>query len=187
MSELETIDPRLLERAGWSPEELYWEELSEAALDLPPAEAAQHWREAAAAAPACFSAGDARLATSLANLAMAESLVGDPVLAPHLLERAVAAWQESSDWVSQLKPERRARSSLFHQRLQSKHPGAYDHWSLERYQALYRQGAAALAARRDAAYRPEIPPLQAWRQQRPAGLEDSRRLIAAVTLIAADP
>ncbi len=179
-------DPAFLARAGWTPEELYWEELSEAALALPPAEAAAHWREAAAAARTYLEAEDARQATSLANLALAEALAGRAAEARVLLEEAQRRWQAAQPWVARLAPERRARSSLFHLRLERKHQGGYDHWSRARYAGLYSEGRDALAHRVEGRYRPEAP-LEAWRKAKPAGFEDARRLIAAVHLIAPDP
>ncbi len=178
-------DPQLLERAGWTPEELFWEELSEAALALPPAEAAPYWREAAEAARLALAPEDARQATALANLALAETLTGRATEARALLEEAARRWQAAAPWVEALAPERRARSSLFHLRLQRKHPGGYDHWSRERYAALYEAGREALARRLAGSYRPEDP-LAAWRHAKPEGFEDARRLLAARYLIAPD-
>ncbi len=186
MSEPGDIDPQVLLRAGWSPEELYWEELSEAALALPHREALPYWREAAAIAPEALAVQDARQATSLANLALAEALDGRTEEAASLLAQAERRWEEAAAWLATLKPERRARSSLFHHRLQSKHPGGYDHWSRERYDALFAAGKEALGDRRQGRHRPTSP-YATWQALRPAGFDDARRLIAAVHLIAPDP
>ncbi|GAB5469929.1 MAG: hypothetical protein Kilf2KO_29590 [Rhodospirillales bacterium] len=184
--EADDLDPQLLLRAGWSAEELYWEELSEAALALPPNEALPYWREAARIAPEALPDGDARQATNLANLALAESLDGQAEIAAALLRDAKTLWQAAEPWVAGLAKERRARSSLYHHRLQSRYPGGYDHWSQARYRELFDQGTAALAARADGRLvRPDA--FTAWREVRPPGLEDARRLIAAVYLIAPDP
>ncbi len=102
MSEPRDVDPQLLIRAGWSPEELYWEELSEAALALPHREALPYWREAAAVAPEVLAGDDARQATSLANLAMAEALDGNANQAAQLLERAQTCWEAAATWLAGL-------------------------------------------------------------------------------------
>lgn len=180
LDEYAALDPAVLAAAGWSAEELYWEELNAAGLALPPAEAADYWREAAAVAPTLFAAKDPRRATSLANLALVE-----PARGAALLAEAAAVWQAAGDWVAALKPERRARSSLFHLRLARKHPGGYEGWSRARYTALLADGAARLAARRGGGL-VEAEPHARWRQARPAAFDDSRRLIAAVRLIAPD-
>ncbi|MEO1191182.1 MAG: hypothetical protein AAFY02_05465 [Pseudomonadota bacterium] len=177
------IDPQHLLLAGWSAEELYWEELSAAALALPPREAIQYWEEAARIAPEAFTPEDARHATTWANLALVSDLEGRPEAAADLLDQAVAQWQAAETWVAGLRAERRARSSLFHHRLQQKHSGGYDHWRQARYRDLYQRGAEALAARRQGTYRPDDPSAT-WVVACPPGLEDARRLIAAVMLIA---
>ncbi len=180
------IDPQLLERTGWTPEELYWEELSEVALGLPPFDAREHWREAAQAAKLYLQADDARQATSLANLALADALEDHLLEARSLLQEAQMRWLRAGAWVGKLRPERRARSSLFHLRLMRKHEDGYDHWSAKRFALLHETGRTALQARIEGQYRP-IAPAEAWRQVKPAGFEDARRLLAAVHLIAPDP
>lgn len=180
------IDPKVLQRAGWTPEELYWEELSESALALPPFEARAFWREAAQAATLYLEADDARQATSLANLALAEELEGNESEAKALLQEAQVRWLRAGPWVGRLKPERRARSSLFHFRLMRKHEGGYDQWSKTRYATLYAKGQEALNERLEASYK-SLDAVQAWQEAKPAGFEDARRLLAAVHLIAPDP
>ncbi len=83
-------------------------------------------------------------------------------------------------------PLRRSRSSLFHLRLERKHPGGYDHHSRARYEALAKEGrevtedlAAGSAEPRGA--------LARWRKERPAGYSDGRKLLAAVLLLADPP
>jgi hypothetical protein len=175
------LDPQVLIAAGWTPEELYWEELSAVGLSLAgKAAAADYWREAAGIAPQAFAEGDPRLATSLANLALAE-----PQRAGALLQQALALWQGSESWLASLRPERRARSSLFHLRLLSKHRGGYDHWSRQRYRLLHGAGRQRLAQRAEALL-VQAEGYARWRRERPAGFDDRRRLVDAVWLIAPD-
>jgi len=175
------MDPRALALAGWSEEELFWEELQATALSLLGREdPREHWQEAARVAAEIFPPGDARHATSLANLALAE-----PERAPALLAEAQALWTASQAWVAGLALERRARSAIYHLRLMRRYPGGYDHWSRARYLALHAEGGPLLAAR--AAGTLALPaPYRAWRDQRPAGFNDARRLHDAVRLIAPD-
>ncbi len=101
-----------------------------------------------------------------------------------LFEEALLAWDASGPWVAALAPERRARSSTFHLRLESKHPGGYAHHSRERYQTLAAEGRAALLALRDGR-EGEDDRLARWYKERPQGYTDGRKLMAAVLLIAA--
>jgi hypothetical protein len=179
LEDYEGLDPRVLVAAGWTPEELYWEELSATALALAgKPEAEQYWREAARAAPEIFAEDDPRRATGLANLALVE-----PARAAELLSEAVALWQGSERWLLSLRPERRARSSLFHLRLQSKHRGGYDHWSHQRYRQLHGEGLQRLMARASGGL-VEDEDYRTWRGKRPVTFDDARRLTAAVYLIA---
>jgi len=182
LAETAAVDPQVLAAAGWTPEELYWEEVSAAALALPRAEAADYWRAAAEIAPGIFAAEDARRATSLANLALTEP---SAERAAALLREAEAIWTKSAAWLEGLRPERRARSSTFHLRLQRKHQGGYAHWSSERYRVMHAEGAQALRARAKGEHE-AADPLAVWREALPPGFEDARRLVDAVYLIAPD-
>ncbi len=93
-------------------------------------------------------------------------------------------WDSSGPWVDALAPERRARSSTFHLRLESKHPGGYAHHSRERYQALAAEGRAALLALRVGREGGDEW-LARWHKERPEAYTDARKLMAAVLLIAA--
>ena len=181
LDEYATLEPAVLQRAGWTPEELYWEELSAAALALlGKPEAAEYWREAARTAPDTFAPGDPRLATSLANLALVETRGAD-----NLLAEAVTVWQASASWLADLRPERRARSSLFHLRLARRHLGGYDHWSRARYADLHAEGARRVAQCQSGVLS-LTDPYADWRARRPADFDDGRRLAGAVLLIAPD-
>ncbi len=191
MSDAPTSAPDLkaLIFAGWREEELAWERLQERGLAHAAAgeagQAAACWAEALRLARAQFAPNDPRLAASLGNHAVALRRAGDGVPARGLLEEALLVWDSAEPWVAALEPERRARSSTFHLRLQSKHPGGYDHFSKARYAALVEEGRAvtrALAAGggSDAAE----ARLARWRKEKPEGFTDARKLIAAARLIA---
>ena len=182
-------DPAALERAGWTNAEVIWEQIQEAAAECErsgePAEAADLWRGALDLAREHLAPGDLRLATSVANLAVAERRAGNPVAAARGYEEALALWDAGGEWVESLEPVARARSSTFHLRLESRHPGAYDRFPRERFRVLAREGKAVLVARRDA--RPDgFDRLARWQRERPPGFNDWRRLLGAVLLVAAD-
>ena len=181
-------DPAALERAGWTNAEVIWEQVQEAAAECERAgertEAAELWRGALDLAREHLSSGDLRHATSLANLAVAERWAGDAVAAARCIEEALALWDAGGEWVETLAPVARARSSTFHLRLESKHPGAYDRFPRERYRRLAREGREVLAARRDGRA-DGSDRLERWRRERPPGSNDWRRLLGAVLLVAA--
>ena len=185
------VDPRALEaliRAGWAETDLAWETRQ--------AEAAEHdasgrhdaaaalWAEGLRLAREAFAGNDPRLAASLANQAHGLRRAGRDQAARGLFEEALLAWDASGPWVAALAPERRARSSTFHLRLEAKHPGGYAHHSRERYEALAAEGRAALLALRDGAPPPFDGPAR-WAKERPEGYTDARKLMAAVLLVAA--
>ena len=182
-------DPAALERAGWTNAEVIWEQIQEAAAECEragdPEEAAELWQGGCDLAREHLRPGDLRLATSVANLGVAERRAGDAAGAKRRLEEALALWDGGEAWVASLAPVARARSSTFHLRLEAKHPGAYDRFPRERYRSLAEEGRTVLVARRDG--RPdESDRLERWRRERPPGFDDRRRLLGAVLLLAAD-
>ena len=181
-------DPGALERAGWTNAELIWEQIQEAAAECErtgdPAEAAELWQGACDLAREHLRPGDLRVATSVANLGVAARRAGDADAARRRLDEALALWDGGADWVESLAPVARARSSTFHLRLESKHPGAYDRFPRERFRILAREGREVLVARRDDRS-DGSDRLERWRRERPAGFNDWRRLLGAVLLVAA--
>ena len=185
------VDPRVLEaliRAGWREAELAWETRQAEAAEHDASgrhdEAAALWAEGLRLARETFAGNDPRLAASLANQAQALRRAGRDEAARGLFEEALLAWDASGPWVAALAPERRARSSTFHLRLEAKHPGGYAQSSRERTQALAAEGRAALTALRDGREGGDDR-LARWRSDRPEGYTDARKLMAAVLLIAA--
>ncbi len=184
------VDPRVLEaliRAGWREAELAWEtrqaEAAEHDASGRPDAAAALWAEGLRLARETFAGDDPRLAASLANQAQAQRRAGRDQAARTLFEEAILVWDSSGPWVAALAPERRARSSTFHLRLESKHPGGYAHHSQERYETLAAEGRAALIALRNEKPAPFDGPAR-WHKERPEGYTDARKLMAAVLLVA---
>ena len=182
-------DSAALERAGWTNAEVIWEQIQEAAAECErsgePAEAAELWGGALDLAREHLAPGDLRLATSVVNLGVAERRASNPEAAARRFEEALALWDAGAEWVESLEPVARARSSTFHLRLESKHPGAYDRFPRERFRALAMEGREVLAARRHG-LPDESDRLGRWRRERPDGFNDWRRLLGAVLLIASD-
>jgi hypothetical protein len=182
-------DAEALARAGWSDAELTWEQIQETAAEALLAgdwpQAGSLWAVGLDLARATFEAGDPRLATSLANRAVAVRRAGDDAAAQPLFEAALAVWARSGPWVLALAPERRARSSTYHLRLESRYPGGYERHARARHAARAEEGRAAAEALRDGR-QSSRGALARWRGERPAGYVDVRKLLAAVLLLA-DP
>jgi hypothetical protein len=189
-SAAEPPDAAALARAGWRDAELTWEHVQEAAAEALAGgdweTAASLWQAACGLARETFGPGDPRLAASLANLAAAARHGGDGKAAAALFDEAGEVWAASGPWVAALAPEKRSRSSLFHLRLERKHPRGYDHHSRARYEALAAEGREATERLASGSAEPRGA-LARWRKERPAGYSDGRKLLAAVLLIADPP
>ncbi len=127
-------------------DEFLWVELNEtAAADFNAGQFAvadEIWRKAFAIAQQ-FAANDPRLACSLNNVAIGHRLTGNFAQAEEHYEHAIASWQTASVWVDKMHLAPRARSSLFHLRMEQKHKQKYRRIAITKYQALLPAGQAA--------------------------------------------
>lgn len=171
---------------AWTPADAEWERLQAAAAEAfatnDPVGAAGHWAAALRLARADFEAGDPRLATSLANWALALRLRNDPV-AERLFRDALEAWDAAPAWLARQRFAPRARSSIFHLRLQVKHGGAYDAKLRRRAESLLSTARAATAAFAAGAP-PQAPDRAGFQVLRKAPLDAMRKVLAAVHLMA---
>ncbi|MGH8502145.1 MAG: hypothetical protein ACREVE_06650 [Gammaproteobacteria bacterium] len=104
--------------------------------------AADYWRQAGDLAHV-FESGDPRRAASLNNLGVAARCRGDPAQASGWYRQAEAAWWSAIDGVHHLRPLPRARSSLFHLRMETRHRRDYDRSYIDRYRLWLGAGLAA--------------------------------------------
>ena len=177
--------------AGWTPEDLDWENHAETALaclaagEHAPAE--EHFASMVRIASTAFASNDPRLATSLANQGAALIASGKAASSGLSIRDARSIWQESDAWIASMSTPRAARSSLFHMRLEQRHRAAYqERWRLkwtelagEARRLVGDAGPLNLISSNEAHSR-----LARWRRERPDVLDDSRKLIAAVLLLA---
>jgi hypothetical protein len=170
--------------AGWSDADIRWEFLSEQAGELARAgrvtEAAPLWAEALFLARQSFAPNDPRLATSIANHAFALRC-GDAA-ADALFREALTIWDASGAWIAALRIARRARSSLFHLRMEAKHWATYEATMRRRLEAFAKEGREALAALADDRAAASSG-LSRWSAEKSAGYTDARKLLAAVLLL----
>lgn len=132
--------------APWRLSDLLWEHLTEAGRDVfdtgKHEEAGALWRAAVELAQG-FGSDDPRRAAGLHNQAAAARSVGDAREAEALYREALAAWDLSPRWVERMDPGQRARSSLFHLRLEQKYRDWYRALALKEAQRLADAGRGA--------------------------------------------
>jgi hypothetical protein len=137
------------DEAAWTDTDAAWERLQVdaaaafAAHDL--VGAGSSWAAALRLARTDFEGDDPRVATSLANQALALRLRGDAA-ANRLLADALEVWDAAPAWLARQRLAPRARSSIFHLRLETKHGGAYDANLRRRAETLLRAARDATAA-----------------------------------------
>lgn len=175
--------------AGWTQADLDWEELAE---EVASAIAANNADAASGAAGRAlglaresFTATDPRLATAMANQAMCAAR-RDAEVGGKLLDEARLAWNGTHPWIEAMQAPRVARSSLFHMRMEQRHRSSYEsNWRIKWRDiadgAKGRLGAARLDVEWDGPAAQAA--LERWKRERPAMLNDTRKLLAAAYLL----
>ena len=185
----ETWSDRDLIAAGWKRSDLDWEEEAsrhcEAVADGDAAEAKANAGRCLFMARESFGEDDPRLATSLANYARCLAAEGDPT-ARALWQEARRRWLQSGSWIASMAAPRVARSSLFHMRMEQRHRATYEErWRIKWHElaedARSRLKACEMARPIDRVA--AAGALGRWRRERPAMLNDTRKLMAAVLLL----
>ena len=122
-----------------------WVELSEESVALFDTSqfglAADKWLEAFEQAQG-FQGNDPRRAGSRSNLAIAHRIRGEFALAEQCYRQALENWQATQAWLIEMQLPVRARSSLFHLRMESKHREQYNQTAMQKYEKLLPAGAA---------------------------------------------
>jgi hypothetical protein len=177
--------------AGWRESDLEWERAAESAVEhLAHGDvggAADQIARSLRIANEDFSRDDPRLGASLANHGAALNATGEAHLSGRTIADALRTWREADSFIAKMTAPRVARSSLFHMRMEQRHRATYE----ERWRIKWAELAAdaraqiggdgqlTLIGTQEAAER-----LQRWQRERPAMLNDTRKLMAAVILLA---
>lgn len=126
-------------------EELHWLKATETAVEMVAAgqfvAALMNWKAACAAADG-FVPDDPRRAANLNNVAVGLRLCGEPAQAGDTYQQAMEAWLAASAWVEGMRLAPRARSSLFHLRLERHHRAIYDGHLRAKYARILAGGRA---------------------------------------------
>ncbi len=130
---------------GTSDAELSWATYQEAAasrFDARQQQAARNeWRAAFEIAER-FDANDPRRAASLNNMGIGLRIESGYRESERLYREAEQAWKNAALWVEDMRLQPRARSSLFHLRLEASHAQTYKRPLLARWQRLLSAGYA---------------------------------------------
>jgi hypothetical protein len=192
ISVAETWSVQELLSAGWSEADLSWEHAAERTADAAArtdyASAKEEAGSALRLARAEFEAIDPRLGTSLANYGVCLHLFGDDAGIAPLFRQASGVWRGADPWIARMDAPRVARSSLFHMRMEVRHRDTYRARWQERWREIAAEARARVAAldtAHDALEATAAESLARWRRERPAMLNDTRKLMAAAYLLLA--
>lgn len=180
--------------AGWSEADLAWEEASERAAEAAAHRDYQRAKEAAGQALQiardAFEPIDPRLGTSLANYGLCLSLSHHGEDNAFLFREALDVWRRTTPWIARMAAPRVARSSLFHMRMEARHRDTYKARWQERWQEIAAEAMMrleALNASNESPCASSADAVALWRRERPAMLNDTRKLMAAAFLLLAPP
>lgn len=177
---------RIALNAGWTRSDLFWERIQEAANRG--FSEARFLRPAMLVLAGCglaclrFERKDPRRITSFANLAFLLNRIGARRLARSCYTSTCAAWTSVAPQASHVGVRARARSSLFHLRMEAKNWESYKANMRVRLGAFVNEAGECLASLRDG----EDPPhrlYSRWKGAKPPVFDDSRKLLSACLLI----
>lgn len=175
-------------RAGWRRADIDWEQLQDEGNRLWRAGdregAAKRFRRAGWIAFFRFRGDDPRRATSYANLALADRAAGREDRALARYARARRIWGETGRFIETMQIAPRARSSLFHMRMEARHLETFRQNMRVRMTIFAREAADALAAL-EAGQPVKVRLHGRWRAEKLPVFDDTRKLLAAALLIAA--
>jgi hypothetical protein len=185
---------RELLNAGWSEEDLAWEAAAERTAEAVYQNDTMRAKDEAGLAlriaRAKFEPIDPRLGTSLANYGFCLGLSGDTEGIASLFVKAREAWHSADPWIARMDAPRVARSSLFHLRMEARHRDTYRALWQQRWREMAAEAMKrldGLDASNGAIREPAQDVVSIWRRERPAMLNDTRKLMAAAFLLLAPP
>ena len=175
-------------RAGWTAADLNWETLQErgnqSLSDNDPQGAARNFRRARWIATLRFPKHDLRRATSLANLGVLDVLGGQSGRGRRRLLKAKSLWDRHADAAVQaMTIAPRARSSLFHLRMEARHRDTYEANMKKRIAQMAAETRESLQAYLDGGS-VRRRHYDRWIGERPAVYDDTRKVLAACLLLA---
>ena len=177
---------RLARQSGWTRADLIWERLMEAAntaiIDGNGPQATWYLRLSDGLAGLRFAKGDPRRATAAAGRALMLYRARKPARAIKLQKRAIDEFRCAADFIHGMQISPRARSSLFHLRMEALHRNTYHdnlRIRLGRIADETRESLALLTSPTSSGHRHYAR----WRGEKPSVFDDTRKILAACLLI----
>ncbi|WP_350334437.1 hypothetical protein [Coralliovum pocilloporae] len=172
--------------AGWSRADLWWERLQEEGLALVGdnrlTAARSRFLAARLLATLAFDEGDPRLSASLACLARLSQKKGRMDAARRQYNKALVRWPLAEDAVSGLQIKPRARSSLFHLRMEARHWDTYSDTMRKRLAGFVCETELAIVdLSRNQPPRHRLA--SRWQAEKPPVFDDTRKLLGACLLV----
>ncbi len=181
------VERRAARRAGWRRADIAWEQLQDEGNRLwdegDRDAAARRFRQAGWVAFFRFRRSDPRWATTEANLASVDRLAGREDRARARYARARRAWDGVGRFIATMQIAPRARSSLFHLRMEARHLETFRQNTRVRMTVFAREAAAALAAI-ESGQPVRTRHYGRWKAEKLPVFDDTRKLLAAALLIA---
>lgn len=182
-----TPEVRIARQSGWRMADILWEYLMEQAnvawTQDDSARAAWGFRRAAWAARLFFAKDDLRHATVMVNQGICAQARGKMTRAQRCFAKALVCWDAHSERaLADIQIAPRARSSLFHLRMEARHRATYHanmQLRLSKISAEVRAAVAALADGNTA----ECRLFSRWRGEKPNVFDDTRKILGACLLI----
>ena len=177
--------------AGWRRRDIYWERLQEEAnvrvVERPEETPALPILLGWVISFLLFSADDPRRITSSANLGFLAGRLGANRLSGKIYARAEQHWVErATHYLINMQIKPRARSSLFHMRMEHKHRDAY-HRHLKTRQLRFIEETAACLKSLSNGQRPGFELYRRWKGEKLPVFDESRKLMAACLLVLTEP
>lgn len=185
-SDLEDTQMQAALAAGWRRFDLRWERLQEAgnesylAGDI--SQATRAWKRAAWVARLRFASNDPRRVPSLANLALVDRESGREARARKGYAKAAKQWRKVDGFIENMTIARRARSSLFHLRMEALHWDTYTDNARIRFRTFAAETTQALIAL-EREQPVECRLFERWRGEKPSVFDDTRKFLAAALMI----
>ena len=173
--------------SGWSRWDLVWERLQEnanqSALKNKMIGASSRFVVAGILASAAFSGEDPRTATSIANVAFAARKLGAAVFADRKYRAARQRWTRAADSLEEMKVLPRARSSIFHMRMEIRHRDAYRANLARRLGRFVAETGECLDCLIEGRRVPHRL-YSRWKGEKPPLFDDTRKILGACLLLA---
>ncbi len=183
------LEMRAALNAGWKRSDLVWERLTESGNRLlgegRNGRAATRFCAARVIAALRMMRTDPRSATSLANMAIIAGLLGLSGLAGRYHRKALAIWEHAPEAVESMTVLPRARSSLFHLRMEARHWDTYQSNMKARLSKFIDESRDCLCAQARGD-RPAHRLFSRWNGEKPSVFDDTRKILSACLLIASN-